>query len=187
MSKIELNPDFKKALDLMENSSTNVFITGRAGTGKSTLLKYFKEHTKKDIAVLAPTGVAAVNVEGQTIHSFFGFRPDITVSKVIKDYKKVRKAKMYSNLAALVIDEISMVRADLLDCIDKFLKLNGKDESISFGGVQMIFIGDLYQLPPIVKEKESEINEDDPVEPLNFYGVPTTNKAIITKDIQNLN
>ncbi|HPD18603.1 MAG TPA: AAA family ATPase, partial [Candidatus Goldiibacteriota bacterium] len=77
--KIEFNEQFNKALDVMENTSKNAFITGKAGTGKSTLLNYFKDTTKKQIVVLAPTGVAAVNIGGQTIHSFFGFKPDVTV------------------------------------------------------------------------------------------------------------
>ncbi|MDF1498628.1 MAG: AAA family ATPase [Patescibacteria group bacterium] len=153
--KIELNGQFKKALDLMENTNHHVFVTGKAGTGKSTLLNYFRENTKKKIAVLAPTGVAAVNVKGQTIHSFFGFKPNVTISKV----KKVSAMynKIYKKVDAIVIDEVSMVRADLLDCVDKFLRINGKKKNVPFGGVQMIFIGDLYQLPPIISRDEKEI------------------------------
>jgi hypothetical protein len=79
---VEFNEQFSKALDLMENTDKNVLIVGRAGTGKSTLLNYFRNNTKKKIAVLAPTGVAAVNIKGQTIHSFFNFKPDITLSSV---------------------------------------------------------------------------------------------------------
>jgi len=151
---IELNEQFKRALDLMEHTSENVFVTGRAGTGKSTLLEYFRRTTQKKVAILAPTGVAALNVKGQTIHSFFGFKPSITPDKV----KKVRfadgKQNIYRNLDAIVIDEISMVRADLLDCVDKFLRLNGPRADKPFGGIQMIFIGDLYQLPPVVTGTE---------------------------------
>ncbi|MBS3052854.1 MAG: AAA family ATPase [Candidatus Aenigmarchaeota archaeon] len=149
---IELNDQFKHALNLMNNSNKNIFITGKAGTGKSTLLNYFRNNTKKKITVLAPTGVAAINVEGQTIHSFFKFKPDITLNKV-KKYKGWDK-EVYEKIEAVVIDEISMVRADLLDCIDKFMRLNGKNPAKQFGGVQMIFIGDLYQLPPVVTSKE---------------------------------
>ena len=153
--KIELNGQFKRALDLMENTDHHIFVTGKAGTGKSTLLSYFRKITEKKIVVLAPTGVAAVNIKGQTIHSFFGFKPNITLSKV----KKVSAMynKIYKKIDAIVIDEISMVRADLLDCIDKFLRLNGKKKNLPFGGVQMIFIGDLYQLPPIISRDEKEI------------------------------
>ena len=152
--KIELNEQFRRALDLMENSLKNVFLTGRAGTGKSTLLNYFRDTTRKKIVVLASTGVAAVNIAGQTVHSFFGFKPDITLSKVVK----VKKPHLiYKKLDAIVIDEISMVRADLLDCVDKFLRLNGPKKNMPFGGLQMIFIGDLYQLPPVVPTAEKEI------------------------------
>lgn len=153
---IEINSQFKKALEVME-SGQSVFITGKAGTGKSTLLEYFRYKTSKNIAVLAPTGVAAVNVRGQTIHSFFGFRPDITVDKVKQKYRKIRNANLYKKLEALVIDEISMVRADLLDCMDAFLRMHGKDKGKPFGGIQMVFIGDLYQLPPVVTGQERKI------------------------------
>lgn len=156
-AKIELNPQFKQALEAMEKTSGNVFVTGKAGTGKSTLLEYFRHITKKKIVVLAPTGVAAINVKGQTIHSFFRFKPDITLRKVKRKYGKDDKDNVYKKLGAIVIDEISMVRADLLDCVDKFLRLNGKNKNMPFGGAQMIFIGDLYQLPPVVMSNEKEI------------------------------
>lgn len=153
-SKIELNEQFKKALDLMETSRKNVFVTGKAGTGKSTLLDYFRRTTKKKVVVLAPTGVAALNVKGQTIHSFFNFKPDITKDKV----KKIRgeKKRIFKEIDTIIIDEISMVRADLLDCVDRSLRLNRKSNK-PFGGVQMIFIGDLYQLPPVVTSREKEL------------------------------
>jgi len=151
---IKITPEFAKALDLMENTDKHIFLTGRAGTGKSTLLHLFREKSKKNMAVLAPTGVAAVNVKGQTIHSFFGFKPDITYEKV----KRVDKnQELYGRLETLVIDEISMVRADLMDCVDKFLRLNGPYRDRPFGGVQMILIGDLYQLPPVVTSDERNI------------------------------
>lgn len=120
--QIELNPEFKKAFELMENSGKNVFVTGKAGTGKSTLLKYFRENTAKEVVVLAPTGVAALNVEGQTIHSFFKFNIDITPTKVKKLSELQRE--LYGHIDTIVIDEVSMVRADLMDCVDKFLRLN---------------------------------------------------------------
>jgi ATP-dependent exoDNAse (exonuclease V) alpha subunit len=158
--KIDFNPQFQKALKLMEESDKNVFITGRAGTGKSTLLEYFRSITKKNIVVLAPTGVAAVNVSGQTIHSFFRFQPGITVKEARRQAEE-NINPIYENLDSIVIDEISMVRADLLDCIDEFLRITGKKEGAPFGGIQMIFIGDLYQLPPVVRGKEErEIFKD---------------------------
>ena len=154
MRNIEINEQFQRALDVMEKTDRSVFITGRAGTGKSTLLEYFRSITRKKIAVLAPTGVAALNIKGQTIHSFFGFRPDITPFKV----KKIEKENsIFKKLDILVIDEISMVRADLLDCMDKFLRLNGPSYRKPFGGIQMVFVGDLYQLPPVVTSKEKAL------------------------------
>ncbi len=163
--KIELNDQFQKALDVMENSDRPVFITGRAGTGKSTLLDYFRSTTKKDIIVLAPTGVAALNVRGQTIHSFFGFKPNVTLQSV----KKLRQRNdVYSEINTIIIDEVSMVRADLMDCVDKFLRLNGRNKHMPFGGIQMIFIGDLYQLPPVVSAKEKEAFKDHYESPYFF-------------------
>ncbi|MEA3307569.1 MAG: PIF1 family ATP-dependent DNA helicase, partial [Elusimicrobiota bacterium] len=152
--QIELNSQFKKALDLIENTSKSVFITGKAGTGKSTLLRYFRDHSLKDVVVLASTGVAALNVGGETIHSFFGFKPDITMEKVKK--LKGAKSRAFKKINTIIIDEVSMVRADLFDCVDAFLRLNGKDENLPFGGTQIILIGDLYQLPPVVSFKERD-------------------------------
>lgn len=117
----------------MENSSRHVFITGRAGTGKSTLLDHFRRTTRKKVAVLAPTGVAALNIQGQTVHSFFGFKPNVTPDKI----KKItgQEGRLFKELDAVIIDEISMVRADLLDCVEKALRLNGpsrKNGSVVF-------------------------------------------------------
>jgi ATP-dependent DNA helicase PIF1 len=152
---LEINSGFRKALDLMEQSNRHIFITGKAGTGKSTLLDHFRKTTRKEIAVLAPTGVAALNVQGQTIHSFFGFKPSITPDRVRKISGSGRD--IYREFDTIIIDEVSMVRADLLDCVEKFLRLNGPDRNKWFGGIQMVFIGDLYQLPPVVAGPEKEI------------------------------
>ena len=163
---IEINPGFRRALDIMEGTSRHVFITGKAGTGKSTLLELWRGQTLKRIAVLAPTGVAALNVRGQTIHSFFGFKPDVTPEAVRKLGKgrgaAADRAALYRNLDAIVIDEVSMVRADLMDCVEKFLRLNGPRPKERFGGLQMIFIGDLYQLPPVVTGQERGLFAPDP-------------------------
>jgi len=102
---IEINGQFRKTLDLLENTRKNVFITGKAGTGKSTLLQYFRSITKKKVVVLAPTGVAALNVQGETIHSFFGFKPGVTMKKIERVKKK--KTGIYQELDAIIIDEIS--------------------------------------------------------------------------------
>ena len=152
--EIDFNPEFQSALDMMEETDKNIFITGRAGTGKSTLLNYFRDNTKKNAVILAPTGVAAVNVGGQTIHSFFHFKPNVTLAAIKKKRATGKeKTSIYKKLKTIVIDEVSMVRADLLDCVDKFLRLNGPNSKHPFGGVQMIFIGDFYQLPPVVSER----------------------------------
>lgn len=142
---------------MMEHTGKHVFVTGRAGTGKSTLLDYFRNNTNKKVAVLAPTGVAALNVKGQTIHSFFKFKPDVTVEKVRKLRRDDSERSIYKQLDAILIDEISMVRADLLDCVDTFLRLHGPDKRKPFGGIQMLFVGDLYQLPPVLSGKEREV------------------------------
>ena len=157
---IDLNPEFLRAFRLMEDATSSVFITGKAGTGKSTLLSYFRDKTLKNTAVLAPTGVAALNIGGQTIHSFFGFKPDITEEQAVKIAGKLLKrgkSKLYAGLDILVIDEISMVRPDLLDCADAFLRAMRHNPYTPFGGVKMVFIGDLYQLPPVVKSHEREL------------------------------
>lgn len=141
-----LSEDFQSVLNMLEGTDQPVFITGRAGTGKSTLLQLFRKTTKKKCIVLAPTGVSALNVRGQTIHSFFGFAPRILTSK---DIEKRKNPKFFRSIQVIVIDEISMVRADLLDNIDYALRLNREDPRL-FGGVQMVFFGDLFQLPPVV-------------------------------------
>jgi len=154
---LTFNPEGQQVLESLDTTSAHLFLTGRAGTGKSTLLQEFRVTTKKKLVVLAPTGVAAVNVGGQTIHSFFGFRPGITLDKVRS--RSRGQNSIYKQLDMIIIDEISMVRADLLDCIEKFLRLNGRYEGQPFGGIQMVFIGDLYQLPPVVPEDEQELFE----------------------------
>lgn len=143
---LELNADFKYALDLIEKTDKSLFITGKAGTGKSTLLQLFRNTTRKKTVVLAPTGIAALNVKGQTIHSFFGFPPKMFDQS---DIKKRRNRRLYNNIEVLIIDEISMVRADLLDNIDYFLRLN-RENPLPFGGLQVVFFGDLFQLPPVI-------------------------------------
>jgi len=167
--QIDINEQFRRALEIMEDTDRSIFITGRAGTGKSTLLNYFRHVTKKKVAVLAPTGVAALNVKGQTIHSFFRFKPGITPDQVKKRRSSDNNKSIYHKLDAIVIDEISMVRADLLDCVDRFLRLNGPKADKPFGGIQMAFIGDLYQLPPVVTGGEKEVFQSLYETPY-FYG-----------------
>jgi ATP-dependent exoDNAse (exonuclease V) alpha subunit len=155
-----LNDDFRYALDVLEKSDRSMFVTGKAGTGKSTLLQLFRNTTHKKVAVLAPTGVAALNVQGQTIHSFFGFPPRIvTPSEAGRRVSRKDQLRLYRTLEVLIIDEISMVRADIMDGIDVFLRVNREDYR-PFGGVQVVFFGDLFQLPPVVTR--------DPVESAYF-------------------
>jgi ATP-dependent DNA helicase PIF1 len=157
---LQLNDDFRHALDVLEKTETHLFITGKAGTGKSTLLQLFRNTSHKKVAVLAPTGVAALNVQGQTIHSFFGFPPRIvTPGEASRKVTRKDLLRIYKNLDVLIIDEISMVRADLLDGMDKFLRVN-RENYRPFGGVQVVFFGDLFQLPPVVTR--------DPVEAAYF-------------------
>lgn len=156
IEEIVLNDEFKKALDLMENTDQNLFITGKAGTGKSTLLQYFKDTTKKKIVVCAPTGLAALNVEGQTIHSLFKFPPKIIDSSDIKWGGNFP----YRVIDTIVIDEVSMLRCDLFDGIDLFMRLNGRDKNAPFGGAQIILFGDLHQLPPIIDTDAKEYFEE---------------------------
>ncbi len=143
-------PEFDQALKMMDDSHNCVFVTGEAGTGKSTLLKYFVTNTKKKVVILSPTGVAAINIGGQTIHSFFKFPPRaITAADITHQHGEVFQA-----LDAIIIDEISMVRADLMDAIDESLRVNRDCQNQPFGGAQIIMFGDLFQLPPVVSKAE---------------------------------
>jgi ATP-dependent DNA helicase PIF1 len=176
MPKLDLNDRFMEALRLMENTDRCLFVTGKAGTGKSTLLEYFCAHTDKKPVILAPTGVAALNVKGQTIHSFFHFYVDVTPQKIREKKIKPRSPKLYKKLKTIIIDEVSMVRADLLDCVDVFLQMHGPKPRQPFGGVQMIFIGDLYQLPPVVTSSEQNIFKTVYKTPF-FFSVPAVEKT----------
>lgn len=159
MQTIHITPQFRQALDIMENTQENLFLTGKAGTGKSTLLRLFRDQTQKKVVVLAPTGIAALNIQGETIHSFFGFKPHITVKRA-KDLGRHHKDnQLVQELQTIIIDEISMVRADLLDCVDAFLRIALKSRK-PFGGKQLIFIGDLYQLSPVVTPAEKTYFEN---------------------------
>ncbi|MBN2675620.1 MAG: AAA family ATPase, partial [Alphaproteobacteria bacterium] len=151
----KITPEFQQAVDLLEFPNKHVFVSGKAGTGKSTFLTYLQQHfEKRNFAVVAPTGVAALNVGGQTIHSFFKIKPGLFDPEEVGPR---RNRRLYEKLDLLIIDEISMVRADLLDMIDLFLKNNGPKKGRPFGGVQLCFIGDIGQLPPVVSRDEREI------------------------------
>lgn len=149
-SDIEMNEGFKQALELIHKRRESAFITGRAGTGKSTLLRHFRMLRDGTIAVLAPTGLAAINVGGQTIHSFFKFKPRLID---VREIRPMRDRGIFLKLETLIIDEVSMVRGDLLDGVDHALRVNRGDNR-PFGGLQVVMFGDPLQLPPIVKEHE---------------------------------
>ena len=143
----ERTPQLSHALALMKDGPSCLFVTGRAGTGKSTLLRNYRNDVDKKVAIVAPTGIAALNVDGETIHSFFRFPPRPLAASEIEE---MIDKSLYRALDAIVVDEVSMVRADVLDGMDRFLRLNAAERSEPFGGVRMILIGDPYQLPPVV-------------------------------------
>lgn len=151
ISELKLSPQQRALYNKIESSSEHMFITGKAGTGKSALLQYFKQNTRKRIIVAAPTGVAALNVGGQTIHSLFKIPPEFITPEKLK--LASHTALLLRNIDTLVIDEISMVRADLMDAIDYLLR-QARSTDIPFGGVQVVMFGDLYQLPPVVNDRE---------------------------------
>lgn len=151
-----LTPEFIEALTHLDRGE-NLFLTGEAGTGKSTLIRTFLAQSERRALVVAPTGIAALNVEGYTIHRLFSFGKDTTVQHVqSKDYYPRRFAQALKELDILIIDEASMVRADLFDCIAVALERFGPDPTAPFGGVQIVLVGDLFQLPPVVVESENE-------------------------------
>jgi ATP-dependent exoDNAse (exonuclease V) alpha subunit len=153
--KINLSAEQKAALKRML-SGDNIFLTGKAGTGKSTVVERFREASDENVAYVAPTGIAAVNIRGATIHSFFQIKPGVFSD--IEPLKSDKKRRVLRNLRTIVIDEISMVRSDLLEAIDKRMRevATGKDHAKPFGGVQLIVVGDFYQLPPVVQGKNEE-------------------------------
>lgn len=153
------NSHFKLAFEALEYTNECIFITGKAGTGKSTLLKHFVANTQKTCVVLAPTGIAAINVGGVTIHSFFRlpFRPIVRDDEEIQRFPKhSEKAKIIQQAEVFIIDEVSMLRADIIDAIDQSLRLNSIHPDKPFGGKQMVFFGDLFQLEPVVQNNEVE-------------------------------
>lgn len=161
ISKIDTDSvEFRNALSLVSYTSQSVFLTGKAGTGKSTFLKYLTATTKKKFVVLAPTGIAAVNAGGQTLHSFFKLPfkpilpsdPDFTSVRRIKSRMKYNKSmqKLLKNLDLIIIDEVSMVRADTIDLIDRILRTYSGNMRQPFGGKQLLLVGDVFQLEPVI-------------------------------------
>ena len=143
--------EYEAAYAFLKDGAGHLFVTGRAGTGKSTLLTCLRELLPDELVVLAPTGLAAVNVGGQTIHSFFGFPPRLIRAG---DLRRSRHGRLMRRLKFLVIDEVSMVRSDLMWAIDQALRINRGRPRQAFGGVRLALFGDLHQLPPVVNEAD---------------------------------
>ena len=157
------NKEWQQALQIIEYTRRSLFLTGKAGTGKSTFLRYVAQHTKKKLVILAPTGIAAINAGGQTLHSFFKlpFHP-LLPNDSRYNVRNIRKTLKYNNdlikllreLELIIIDEISMVRADIIDFIDRLLRIYCRNMREPFGGKQLLLVGDIFQLEPVVKEDE---------------------------------
>lgn len=150
-NEVVLSGEQKALLDIMENSNQHMFVTGRAGAGKSVLLREFRATTKKRVVVAAPTGIAALNVRGQTLHSLFKLAPELYQPGKLSFDKRLNT--LLRRIDALIIDEISMVRADLIDAVEERLRV-AKGNDIPFGGVQLIMFGDVFQLPPVVGDDD---------------------------------
>ncbi len=168
LQNIDLNnPEFQDAWDVLQHTHRSVFLTGKAGTGKSTFLRFIRDNTKKKTVVLAPTGIAAVNVGGQTMHSFFKipFKPmlpdDPDYSNPARMRKMLRytkeKVKLIRELELIIIDEISMVRADIIDFVDRVLRVYSGNMREPFGGKQLLLVGDIFQLEPVVTHDTRDI------------------------------
>ncbi|MBZ5857434.1 helix-turn-helix domain-containing protein [Flavihumibacter profundi] len=179
------NKYFELASRFVQHTNRNIFLTGKAGTGKTTFLKYIRSHCSKKVAVVAPTGVAAINAGGVTLHTFFqlplgaympgGIIPDsgdqlFNNRQTLLRNLRLSQAKreLMRELELLVIDEVSMLRADLLDAIDVILRHVRKRPSQAFGGVQVLFIGDLFQLPPVISDKEWSFLKEEYASPFFF-------------------
>lgn len=164
---MQFSDEFSYALDFVKYTNKSIFLTGKAGTGKTTFLRHLKNTTDKNCIVVAPTGVAAINAGGVTIHSMFNLPPmnfvptkQVVDSHLVNELELKRKVKLrkekrklFQSIQTIIIDEISMVRADLLDAIDVVLRFV-RSNQLPFGGVQMVFIGDMFQLPPVLQDNE---------------------------------
>ena len=148
---VEPTSEFLAAHDYLREGAGHLFVTGRAGTGKSTLLRCLRDLVADEMVIVAPTGLAAVNVGGQTIHSFFGFPPRLIRPD---DIRRSRNGRVMRRLKFLVIDEVSMVRSDIMWAIDQSLRVNRGRPREPFGGVRLAMFGDLHQLPPVIDEAE---------------------------------
>ena len=170
------NKELQQALQVLQFTRHSLFLTGKAGTGKSTFLRYIASHTRKKHIVLAPTGIAAINAGGVTLHSFFKlpFHPLLPndVQYSVRNLRKTlkynsEKIKILRELELIIIDEISMVRADVIDFIDKVLRVYSQNMREPFGGKQLLLVGDIFQLEPVVKEDDRQLLQ--PFYPSSFF------------------
>lgn len=170
------NAEMQQALQIIQFTRRSLFLTGKAGTGKSTFMRNLAATTKKKHIVLAPTGIAAINAGGSTLHSFFKlpFHPLLPndsryTPRNIRDTLKYNseKCKLLREVELIIIDEISMVRADIIDFIDKVLRIYNRNMREPFGGKQLLLVGDIYQLEPVIKEEERQLLR--PFYPSNFF------------------
>jgi ATP-dependent exoDNAse (exonuclease V) alpha subunit len=169
LETVETTPEFETALDFVREGEGHLFVTGRAGTGKSTLLRLIRDELNEEAVVVAPTGLAAVNVGGQTIHSFFGFPPRMIQPD---DIRRSRNGRIMRRMTFLIIDEVSMVRSDLMWAIDQSLRVNRGRAREAFGGVRLILFGDLHQLPPVVRGAEEAHYLEETYGSPFFFSVP---------------
>lgn len=192
MGNLSPNEIFTLAADIVLNTSQSVFLTGKAGTGKTTFLHYIREHADKNVIVAAPTGVAAINAGGVTLHSllqlpFEPFIPNLEGKKKLEFHFKLRKSKieMLRELDLLIIDEVSMLRADMLDAIDYLLKRYRNNQQL-FGGVQILFIGDMYQLPPVVQQHEWDQMKEYYPSPFFFHAQALQNNMPLYIELKTI-
>ncbi len=167
MSEVSLSPEQQAVYDRIETTRDNIFVTGRAGTGKSTLLNYLSWNTSKQLVISAPTGVAALNVGGQTIHSLFRLPIGVIADHDIEQSAELKK--LLNTIDTLVIDEVSMVNADLLDAIDRSLRQARQRKNEAFGGVQVVLFGDPYQLAPVPGEGDERAYFADRYDSMWFF------------------
>jgi ATP-dependent DNA helicase PIF1 len=174
----DLSAEQKRVFDLIESTKSHVFVTGRAGTGKSTLLNHLSWNTEKQLVISAPTGVAALNVGGQTIHSLFRLPIGVIADSDIDQNGDVRK--MLNTIDTLVIDEVSMVNADLMDAIDRSLRKARHKPMVPFGGVQVVLFGDPYQLAPVPGDADERAYFTDHYRSMWFFDAKVWSEVSLT-------